>query len=92
MEKPFVVSLRSVLIHVTQKLSQGSVISAHYVIHQSLLLETASMLSRYDVFFISLRRACASNEILERGSSVRGGGGGGVLFVILGRGVPPVNL
>ena len=28
-------------------------------------------------FFISLICACVSNEILERGSSVRGGGGGG---------------
>ena len=44
------------------------------------------------MIFISLIRACISNEILERGSSVREGGGGGGLLGVLDGGVPPGSL
>ena len=63
----------------------------------SLLLEFQSLSSSLEnsllskilfAIIISLIRACVSNEILERGSSVRGG----VLLRILGGGVPSGSL
>ena len=53
---------------------------------------TSEGLALETLVFISLIRACVSNEILERGSSIRGGEGGGVLLGILGGGVPPGSL
>ena len=44
------------------------------------------------MFFISLIRACVSNEILEKGSSVRRGGGGGEYSSEFLGGVPSGSL